>query len=157
TTNSPMSDRSYRWRPDALRRRYGLTMPTRADRSHRFAIGFDQLAVALLATAVTAVLCRATFQNDTWWALRVGQDLVRDHVWPCHDHFTYTARGAHFPDHEWLTDALFYVLDDVFGNIGPSVLAVACSVGALTIVWKRLTGPWGRRMVLAAVAVDVVA
>ena len=40
---------------------------------------FDHLAVALLFLAIFATACLMPAQNDTWWHLRVGQEMWRSH------------------------------------------------------------------------------
>jgi hypothetical protein len=118
---------------------------------------FDTAVTVLAAVAGAAALLRAPFQNDTWWQLRVGEDLVRHGRWPWHDHFTFTFPGAYFPHHEWLSSVAMYILDAAFGHAGPTVLAAATVFTAATLVWRRMYGRPLRRLGLFAVAAPVLA
>ena len=64
-------------------------------------VGLLFIVVGLLAAMVKA-------QSDTWWQLRSGQ-----HIWETQhvtfaDPYSHTARGQYWPNHEWLTELIFY-------------------------------------------------
>ena len=47
-------------------------------------------------------------QHDTWWLLRAGHDMwAAGHVLLT-DTFSHTVYGAAWPNHEWLSELLFY-------------------------------------------------
>ena len=69
---------------------------------------FDRLVVALLFLAIFAIGCLMPAQNDTWWHLRAGQEMWRRHSLLFTETFSFTAAGAPWPNHEWLTQLGFY-------------------------------------------------
>lgn len=71
---------------------------------------FRQMTVGLLfgAMAVFALLMPA--QGDTFWHLRAGQEIWRTFHVPLDEHYSYTAAGGYWPDHEWLWQAFAYGL-----------------------------------------------
>ena len=82
----------------------------------------------LLVTTIAAA-CVSPAQGDTWWALRAGQDIWRTHRVSLTDHYSYTAYGDRWPDHEWLWQALAYALHRA-GGLPLLTLAVAAIAGA---------------------------
>src|ERR1700704_550752 len=69
---------------------------------------FDRLSTALLFVAIGFGACLAPAQNDTWWHLRTGQDIWSTRTIDLRDHFSHTVSGAYWPNHEWLSQVLFY-------------------------------------------------
>jgi hypothetical protein len=43
-------------------------------------------------------------EGDTWWHLAVAARILKTHVWPTHDIFSFTAFGSPWIDYEWLGD-----------------------------------------------------
>lgn len=43
-------------------------------------------------------------EGDTWWHLAVAARILRTHVWPTHDIYSFTAFGSPWIDYEWLGD-----------------------------------------------------
>jgi hypothetical protein len=62
-----------------------------------------------------ALGCVATAQIDLWWLLRAGQDLWHTGRVPLTDHYSWTADGRYWPNHEWLWEAIAYTLHHVGG------------------------------------------
>src|SRR5689334_22255755 len=75
---------------------------------------FDQLAFGALFVMLFARAAQAPAQNDTWWHLRSGQDIWRG-ILPTVERWSFTARGHAWPDHEWLSEAIFYPLHRLGG------------------------------------------
>ena len=69
---------------------------------------FARRLILLVCTVVAA--CVTTAAGDTWWALRAGRDIWHDHTISLTDRYSYTAAGDHWPDHEWLWQAVIYPL-----------------------------------------------
>ena len=69
---------------------------------------FDRLltVLAFLAIALAAFLMPA--QNDTWWQLRAGHEMWRARGVLLRDTFSHTAYGSFWPNHEWLSQTIFY-------------------------------------------------
>lgn len=70
--------------------------------------------VALIAATTLAAAASPT-QGDTWWALRAGRDIWRHHTVSLTDHYSYTAYGDPWPDHEWLWQLLAWALHALGG------------------------------------------
>jgi len=77
----------------------------------QFKVHSSHLAVGLLFSVAGILACMAPVQSDTWWLLRAGQDIWSTGTVPLADAYSHTAVGRHWWNHEWLTEALFYVLD----------------------------------------------
>jgi hypothetical protein len=87
-------------------------------------------------------------QSDTWWQLRAGE-------WTWHagrpmlrDEFTHTVAGQPWPNHEWLSNLLFFIVY----RVGGLPLLTALCAAAVTLAWAlvfRLTrGPVMLRVAL---------
>ena len=96
-------------------------------------------------------------QNDTWWQLRAGKEILETGTIPLRDSFSHTVSGGYWPDHEWLSQVIFYTLYRVGGL--PLVTGVAAGVVTLTwfIVWHLIPGRSLVRLGLAALALGPVA
>jgi hypothetical protein len=114
----------------------------------------------IVATAVAA--CTSPVQGDTWWALRAGRDIWRRHAVSLTDHYSYTASGHRWPDHEWLWQVALYAVHQagglalvnlVVGVIGGATLAIATAAGPvrrtdlvlLALAVPALLGGWAVR------------
>lgn len=98
---------------------------------------FARLLIVLLTTAAAA--CASPAQGDTWWALRAGRDIWHDRRISLVDRYSYTASGRHWPDHEWLWQALVYALHQV-GGLPLLTLVVGLLMGA-TLAISTAAGP----------------
>ena len=97
---------------------------------------------------------QAPAQNDTWWHLRSGQDIWRG-VLPTVERWSSTARGHSWPDHEWLSEAIFYPVHR-FGGMPLLALLVACvTTVTFALVWRLMVGPVLRRGALVFLTLPV--
>src|SRR5712692_3527891 len=71
---------------------------------------FERLSVALFFLGIGFAACLMPAQSDTWWHLRAGEEIWRTGSVPMRDSFSHTVNAGYWPDHEWLTQALFYGL-----------------------------------------------
>ncbi len=55
---------------------------------------------------------------DIWWHLRVGQDILRDGIWPWPDRYTYTVSGTDSTSHQWLSGCLLWLIHCAGGESG---------------------------------------
>src|SRR5437016_9923697 len=109
---------------------------------------FDRLltVLAFLAIALAAFLMPA--QNDTWWHLRAGHDTWNARRVLLRDTFSYTTNAAFWPNHEWLSQVIFFALYAVGGL---PLLTIACAtavVGAWAIAWRLAPGSALRKFLL---------
>ena len=70
----------------------------------------SRFPLTLLVVAIVFSACLMPAQSDTWWHLRTGEEIWRSGRILLHDTFTHTVSGRPWPDHEWLTQVLFYAV-----------------------------------------------
>jgi hypothetical protein len=114
---------------------------------------FDRLLITLLFLAIALAACLMPAQNDTWWQLSAGRDMWRTHTVLVRDTFSHTAYGAFWPNHEWLSQALFYAIYAVGGLPLLTLAAAAAVVGAWAVVWNQTPASTRTRFVLIALVV----
>lgn len=74
---------------------------------------------------------------DFWWHLKTGEYIVNTHSVPRTDFFSFTNYGKAWVAHEWLSEAIFYVIYSRFGfNVLIVVFAVLTAL-AFWIAYKR--------------------
>jgi len=97
---------------------------------------FDRLLtlLAFLAIALAAFLMPA--QNDTWWHLKAGERIWTTRHVLLSDTFSFTASGAFWPNHEWLSQVIFYGIYRLGGLPLLTALCASAVVGAWAIAWR---------------------
>jgi hypothetical protein len=72
-----------------------------------------------LLTAVVFALCVKQFaEPDIWWHLRDGAYLLQHHAFPSVDTYSFGATGSPWLDHEWLSEAPFFLAFKTMGLPG---------------------------------------
>jgi hypothetical protein len=102
---------------------------------------FNRLAVTLLFLAITTAACLMPAQSDTYWQLRAGQEIVATGGVLLEDTFTHSVRGAYWPNHEWLSEVLFYWLHSIGGMPLLTAFAASMVVLAWALAWQVMRGP----------------
>ncbi len=92
---------------------------------------FDRLLTTLLFLAIAVAAFLMPAQGDTWWQLRAGQEMWRTGHILLRDTFSHTMNGAFWPNHEWLSQVLFY---GVYMAGGLPVLTMVSGT-AVTVAW----------------------
>lgn len=46
---------------------------------------------------------------DIWWHLQVGEDILKEGIWPSPDQYSYLANGNEWVVHSWLAGCIFYI------------------------------------------------
>src|SRR6266851_3140319 len=128
-----------------------MTEPASSAAIERFT--FDRLLTTLLFLAIGVAACLMPAQNDTWWQLRAGQDMWRAHDVLLRDTFSHTAYGSFWPNHEWLSQTIFYALFVAGGLPLLTLSAAAAVVGAWAIVWRETPASTRTRFLLTAAVV----
>jgi len=95
--------------------------------------------LALIGTTALACAVSST-QGDTWWALRAGGDIWHHHAVSLTDHYSYTAYGDAWPDHEWLWQLLAWVLH-ALGGLPLLTLATGLLAGLALMFSTRAVTP----------------
>ena len=121
----------------------------------RAGLSFDRMAIAVLfiALAFRALLMPA--QNDTFWNLRDGMSILRTGHVPRADAYSFTAAGAPYTDHEWLSQVFLALGHRLAGMPGVELVAAAAVLGALALVYRLTIGPLLTRFALLAPALSV--
>ena len=91
----------------------------------------DRFPIALLLLAVMFAACLMPAQSDTWWQLRTGQEMWRSGSIMLHDEFTHTVTGQRWPNHEWLSQIVFYAVHTLGGM---PLLTFVCAL-SITAAW----------------------
>jgi len=79
-------------------------------------------------------------EPDIWWHLQNAHQTVNTHSLPRIDHYSFTATGSGWMDHEWLSELLYYAGFRALGLRGILAVYVACSMlifGALYLMCGR--------------------
>jgi hypothetical protein len=70
---------------------------------------------------------------DTWWHLKVGEQILRTHAWPTADSYSFTVFGIPWMAYEWLGEVIMASAARLGGLRAPTVLLVAL-VGTLLVL-----------------------
>jgi hypothetical protein len=111
---------------------------------------FDRLRTALLFVAIATAACLMPAQHDTWWLLRAGQDMWATRHVLLTDTYSHTVYGAAWPNHEWLSQALFYAIYAVGGLPLLTLAAAAVVTSAWTVVWAETRGSAKTKFLMTA-------
>ncbi|HTA19158.1 MAG TPA: hypothetical protein VK989_07680, partial [Polyangia bacterium] len=118
-------------------------------------ISFDRFMIGLLFTAVALTACLMPAQSDTYWHLRAGQDLWLTHHVPLVEHYSLTAAGRFWPNHEWLWQAFSYALYRVGGMPLLTGAAASIIVAAFALVERLMVGAATTRFALLVLGVPI--
>ena len=114
---------------------------------------FDRLQTTLLFLAIATAACLMPAQHDTWWLLRAGHDMwAAGHVLLT-DTFSHTVSGAFWPNHEWLSEMLFYGVYAVGGLPLLTLVSALAVTAAWAIVWTQAPGSARVKFLLTAFVV----
>src|SRR5438034_5837671 len=110
----------------------------------------ERLLIVLLFSAIALASALSPMQNDTWWHLRAGADMWASRHVLLTDVYSHTAHGAFWPNHEWLTDIIFYGLHRAGGLPLISLCSAAFVMAAWGITWRLADGSPRRRFLMIA-------
>ena len=113
---------------------------------------FDRLSTALLFLVIGFGACFAPAQNDTWWHLRTGQEIWSTRTIDLRDHFSHTVNGTYWPNHEWLSQVLFYGVYRLGGLPLLTALVAGLIFATWLLIWRLVPGDRRLRLVLCALA-----
>ena len=113
-------------------------------------ISFERMAIALLFVALGFRALLMPAQSDTFWLLRDGAEILRTHQIPHVETYSFTARGAPYTDHEWLSEALLAFGHRWGGMPGTELVAGAAIIAAMALIYRLMIGPLLTRFVLLA-------
>ncbi|HXU62899.1 MAG TPA: hypothetical protein VN962_14425 [Polyangia bacterium] len=121
----------------------------------RRGLSFDGMAIAMLFIALGFRALLMPAQNDTYWNLRDGDAILRTGHVPRADGYSFTAAGAPYTDHEWLSQVVLALAHRLAGMPGLELIAAAAVLGALALVYRLTVGPRMTRFVILAPALSV--
>ena len=75
----------------------------------RFRLDDDDLPIVLLLVAMAALACLTPAQNDTWWHLRSGREILESRSFLTSERFSHSSFGTELQIHWWLSQIIFYV------------------------------------------------
>jgi hypothetical protein len=104
-----------------------------------------------LSISLAAFLMPA--QNDTWWQLRAGREMWLTRHILLRDTFSHTVYGAFWPNHEWLSQVLFYGVYAAGGIAFVTIVSATAVTAAWLLVWRLTPGSTRSRFFLTSLAV----
>lgn len=116
----------------------------------------EQTVTIAFLIVVFASACVMPLQSDFWWHLRAGQEMWARHTIALADDFSFTARGSYWPNHEWLSEMVFYAMYRAAGLAGVTFLAATCVTAAVGLSWHLTRGHATLKLLLMAAAIPSV-
>jgi hypothetical protein len=113
---------------------------------------FNATTTIAFLFVVFALACLMPLQSDTWWHLRAGQEMWSRRFVMLHDEFSFTAAGAYWPNHEWLSEIVFYLAYRAGGLPGLTMLTALCLTATLALSWCLMVGGPSRKLLFMAAA-----
>ncbi len=102
--------------------------------------GLSTLAIGLFGLVAFAYLTVPAVDSDYGWHIANGRHLLDGQLFAGVDTYSWTAPGATWIAHEWLTEGLMAFLNDSVGPTANSLLAGTLAALALLLVVARLRG-----------------
>lgn len=96
---------------------------------------FPSLLGFSLATAAFAAARLAIADPDTWWHLKVGEEILRTGTWPTADHYSFTVAGNPWMAYEWLGEVLMALAGRVGGLTALTGLLIALCMILLLLLY----------------------
>jgi hypothetical protein len=113
----------------------------------------DRLVERLLLVGIFVLGCLMPAQNDTWWHLRSGQEVLAGRGILFHDTFSHSVLGQPWDNHAWLSQVLFAAIYRV-GDM--PLLTGTCAVAVTAGVWLVYASTPGTQMQRIALLAAVV-
>jgi hypothetical protein len=108
----------------------------------------DRLATVLFFSIIVLAAALSPMASDTWWQLRAGRDMWTSWHVLLTDTYSHTAYGAFWPNHEWLSQVVFYALYRAGGLGLVSLFSAAVIAAAWGITWHLSSGPVLQRLLV---------
>src|SRR5579863_5494245 len=113
-------------------------------------VSSERLAVGLIFVVIGVLACLAPAQSDTWWLLRAGQDIWHAKAIALTDPYSSTASGLFWPNHEWLTEVIFYAAHTLGSMPALSALCAGTILATWAASWRMSRGTFEVRFLLFA-------
>jgi hypothetical protein len=116
-----------------------------------FKVTSERLAIGLVFVVIGTLACLAPTQSDTWWLLRAGHETFATHTVSLADTYSFTATGLFWPNHEWLTEVIFYALYAIGRMPLVTLFCAAVILGTWGLSWSLTEGAFEIRFLVFAV------
>ncbi|TME56387.1 MAG: hypothetical protein E6I58_08140 [Chloroflexi bacterium] len=87
---------------------------------------------------IAALFVGSVQDPDFWWHIRIGQWMVENGRLPSTDIFTYTAQTHVWTDHEYLTEALMWLIYSKVGAIGISIFFGLITYAGFYLMYRQV-------------------
>jgi hypothetical protein len=116
-------------------------------------VTFDRFVASLLFVGIVMLACLMPAQNDTWWHLRAGMDMITSRRVLLTDTFSHAVADAPWPNYEWLGEIMLAAAHRAGGMPLLTVTCAAAVAGGLAFVFSAMRGTVLMRVLLTAVVV----
>ncbi|RWN29258.1 hypothetical protein [Mesorhizobium sp.] len=129
--------------------------PPLIDDARRARLVFCLVAAGVMAAALLALAASLLQDPDSWWHIKVGQDILASRAFPTIDTYSYTFAGHPWIAKEWLGQVLLALAYDAADWSGVALLTIAMVVLTVFLmswhlgVWLKPTLAAGLTIVLA--------
>lgn len=94
--------------------------------------------------AIAALFCLHPEGNsDLFWQLKAGELIVHDRALLAFDPFSFTALGNAWFNHEWLPEAIFFLVERTWGFAGLSLLSFGIGLALAAAIFLGTARPSG--------------
>lgn len=108
-----------------------------AERLGELHLSARRLLVFVLMSVVFVLAARPLSDPDFWWHLRAGKLIWETRAVPHADVFSATFAGREWVAHEWLSEALIYLVQQSLGYAGLVVCFALVISAAMWIAYRR--------------------
>lgn len=110
------------------------------------------VAGAILLAVVAVLLCLMPKpENDLFFELRIGADILRTHHLPHFDTYSWTNRGTRWDVPEWLSFVVFAAAFRSGGFFGVWLVMAVSTISTAVVVWvwlaRRISAVWAFQIV----------
>jgi hypothetical protein len=113
-------------------------------------LGTAELAIGMLFIILALRAALMTAQVDTFWHLRAGEDIWRNHRVPMVDTYSFTSGGWPWRDHEWLWQPVSYAVFLLGGMPALTLFGAALAIAAMVVAYRLMVGRAWTKFVLIA-------
>lgn len=100
----------------------------------------DQLVFVLTLLLVFAMSARLPLDNDLWWHLRAGEEMLKIGKPLTYDLFSFTRLYQPWISHSWLSEILIYLLYSWKGYLALSGYVACLAVLSMVLVYIQMQG-----------------
>ena len=109
---------------------------TKSTEGLKWAFSFPAMLGAFLVGRVFYEGRGFVVDPDVWWHIKVGQDILRTHLFPTIDSYSFTASGTPWIAYEWLGEIVLALVHRAGGVVAMGIfLIVLGSVIILSLYW----------------------